>query len=46
MVKKAYIAPEALFISLAVEDNTNDLRPGFNDVSGNLDGGEIGDLFN
>ena len=44
MVKKAYIAPEALFLSLAVEDNTN-----FNiekdDVSGNLDFGDIGDLF-
>ena len=45
MVKKTYIAPEALFLSLAVEDNTN-LNFGVDDVSTNLGGGtDIGDLF-
>lgn len=44
MVKKAYIAPEALFLSLAVEDNTN-LNPGFNDISTNLNGDEFNDIF-
>ncbi len=44
-MKKAYIAPEALFISLAVEDNTN-FNIGVDDVSTNLGGGtDIGDLF-
>lgn len=44
-MKKAYIAPEALFISLAVEDNTN-FGEGINDISTTLGGGsDIGDLF-
>ncbi len=45
-MKKAYIAPEALFISLAVEDNTN-FGEGINDLSTNLNDEDIfGEIFN
>ncbi len=45
-MKKAYIAPEALFISLAVEDNTN-FNIGVNDLSTNLNDEDIfGEIFN
>lgn len=44
-MKKAYTSPELSFVSLSVEDATNDIRTGLDDITQSISQPGLKDLF-